>query len=116
MKEAPADLGAWLDANRRTVDAALERFVPATGASPAIVSEAMRYSLFAGGKRLRPMLVLAAADATASRLDEDADAALLLALPAACAVELIHTYSLVHDDLPAMEIRDRVRVDDQALP
>ena len=103
MKEAPVDLGAWLDANRRTVDAGLERFVPATGEAPAIVSEAMRYSLFAGGKRLRPVLVLAAADATASRLDEDADAALLLALPAACAVELIHTYSLVHDDLPAMD-------------
>ncbi len=97
------DLHAWLDGQRQAVDAALEQFVPATGRAPAIVSEAMRYSLFAGGKRLRPMLVLAAADATAERLDRPAADARALALPAACAVELIHTYSLVHDDLPAMD-------------
>ena len=63
----------------------------------------MRYSVMAGGKRLRPMLVLAAAEAVAERHGHAADAALPLALPAACAVELIHTYSLVHDDLPAMD-------------
>jgi len=64
----------------------------------------MRYSVFAGGKRLRPMLTLAAADAVA-RTDGHgaADAAFELALPAACAIELIHTYSLIHDDLPAMD-------------
>jgi geranylgeranyl diphosphate synthase type II len=63
------------------------------------MSEAMRYSVFAGGKRFRPVLTLAAADAVA-RGD---DAATELALPAACAIELIHTYSLIHDDLPAMD-------------
>ncbi len=63
----------------------------------------MRYSLLAGGKRLRPMLVLAAAEAIAEAEHSPADDALSLAMPAACAVELIHTYSLVHDDLPAMD-------------
>ena len=63
----------------------------------------MRYSVTAGGKRLRPMLVLAAAEAVAERQGDDVDARCALALPAACAVELIHTYSLVHDDLPAMD-------------
>jgi geranylgeranyl diphosphate synthase type II len=63
----------------------------------------MRYSVTAGGKRLRPMLVLAAAEAVAERSQVAADAIVALALPAACAVEMIHTYSLVHDDLPAMD-------------
>jgi len=63
----------------------------------------MRYSVFAGGKRLRPVLTLAAADAVARAEKVDADAAFELALPAACAIELIHTYSLIHDDLPAMD-------------
>jgi geranylgeranyl pyrophosphate synthase len=69
----------------------------------------MRYSLFAGGKRLRPMLTLAAADAIARADRQPAtanpgnDVAFELALPAACAIELIHTYSLIHDDLPAMD-------------
>ncbi len=109
------DLRAWLDARRQAVDAALDRFVPAaaapragsfvpaTGRAPFIVAEATRYSLFAGGKRLRPMLALAAAEAVADQLGQSVDAARELALPAACALELIHTYSLVHDDLPAMD-------------
>jgi geranylgeranyl diphosphate synthase type II len=63
----------------------------------------MRYSVFAGGKRLRPMLVLAAAEAIAARDGLDSDQTIRLALPAACALEMIHTYSLVHDDLPAMD-------------
>jgi geranylgeranyl pyrophosphate synthase len=65
-----------------------------------LLSEAMRYSLLGGGKRLRPVLVLAAADAVARRTGTSA---LDLALPSACAVEFIHTYSLIHDDLPAMD-------------
>ena len=92
---------------RAQVDEALERHLPRPPACPAIVSDAMRYSVFAGGKRLRPMLALAAdavarpsarrpAPSTPQRIDA-------LALPAACAVELIHTYSLIHDDLPAMD-------------
>ena len=93
----------WLDARRRTIDAALERFLPAPPAAPAILCEAMRYSVMAGGKRLRPLLALAAAEAVAPKTGLSADAAVELALPAACALEFIHTYSLVHDDLPAMD-------------
>src|SRR5256886_975239 len=66
----------------------------------------MRYSVFAGGKRLRPVLTLAAADAVSRRASNAApgpNGALELALPAACAIEMIHTYSLIHDDLPAMD-------------
>ncbi len=66
----------------------------------------MRYSVMAGGKRLRPILVLAAADAVATARHEDAALARARALPAACALELIHTYSLIHDDLPAMDDDD----------
>jgi geranylgeranyl pyrophosphate synthase len=94
----PALLDAFLAEARARVDAALERWLPAPPACPALVSEAMRYSLFAGGKRLRPVLTLAAANAVSSD-----DAAQAAALPAACAVEMIHTYSLIHDDLPAMD-------------
>ena len=85
---------------RAHVEAGLERFLPGPPECPALLSEAMRYSLLGGGKRLRPVLALAAADAVARRTG---DAALELALPAACAVEFIHTYSLIHDDLPAMD-------------
>jgi geranylgeranyl diphosphate synthase type II len=102
------DLQAWLEARRRTVDAALERWVPDARSAPAVVCDAMRYSLFAGGKRLRPTLVLAAAEAVAARNGRSIDEACEHALPAACAVELIHTYSLVHDDLPAMD-NDTIR-------
>ena len=94
-------LSQFLDNARVRVDEALERYLPRPPACPAIISDAMRYSLFAGGKRLRPMLTLAAADAVARKRDRPDP--LTLALPAACAVELIHTYSLIHDDLPAMD-------------
>jgi geranylgeranyl diphosphate synthase, type II len=103
VSAAEIDLRTWLDRQREIVDTALDRFVPAAGRAPAIVCEAMRYSLFAGGKRLRPMLVLASAEAVAGRRGESLEDARALALPAACALELIHTYSLVHDDLPAMD-------------
>jgi geranylgeranyl diphosphate synthase type II len=95
---------------RRTeIDAALERALPQPPECPALVSEAMRYSLAAGGKRVRPILALAAAEAVSqSPSGGDArtrsiDSARRLAMPAACALEFIHTYSLVHDDLPAMD-------------
>jgi geranylgeranyl pyrophosphate synthase len=96
-------LAAWLETRRADVDAALDRLLPAAPAAPAIVSDAMRYSVTAGGKRLRPMLVLAAAEAVAARNATSIADATALAMPAACAIELIHTYSLVHDDLPAMD-------------
>jgi geranylgeranyl pyrophosphate synthase len=103
VSTASADLGVWLTTRREQVDAALRHFVPALRGVPARLGEAMEYSLLAGGKRLRPMLALASAEATAEASGTSVDAALTLALPAACAVELIHTYSLVHDDLPAMD-------------
>ena len=102
MSTTTTGLQAWVEAQRRVVDAALEQFVPAD-AQPALVWEAMRYSLFAGGKRLRPLLALAAAEAVAVRQQQDPRRAITLALPCACALELIHTYSLVHDDLPSMD-------------
>jgi geranylgeranyl diphosphate synthase type II len=91
----PDDLARWLDAQRLRLDEALDRLVPGPPAVPAVLSRAMRYSLLAGGKRFRPALVLAAAEAVGAEAD--------LAVPAACAIECIHTYSLVHDDLPAMD-------------
>ena len=94
---------AFLVNGRRRVDEALSRFAPGPPRVPAVVAAAMRYSLMAGGKRIRPLLALAAADAAASVTGLPSDEATDLALPAACAIELIHTYSLIHDDLPAMD-------------
>jgi geranylgeranyl diphosphate synthase, type II len=99
---AEASLAAFLDQARADVDDALERFLPSPPAAPQIIVEAMRYSVFAGGKRLRPVLTLAAADAAARRVP-DSSFTRQLALPSACAIECIHTYSLIHDDLPAMD-------------
>jgi geranylgeranyl diphosphate synthase type II len=89
-------LAAFLDRARARVDEALHRYLPSPPACPEVVSAAMRYSVFAGGKRLRPALTLASAEA----IDP---AAFYRAMPAACAIEMIHTYSLIHDDLPAMD-------------
>ena len=93
------DLAAFLAAARDRVDAALDTYLPRPPRAPAVLDASMRYSLLGGGKRFRPVLALAAADAVA-RGDE---ARVALALPAACALECIHTYSLIHDDLPAMD-------------
>ncbi len=96
-------LAGFLNTARTRVDEELERVLPSPPACPAIVSEAIRYSVFAGGKRLRPLLAIAAADAV-SRLAGDWHGPVSeQALPVACAIELIHTYSLIHDDLPAMD-------------
>ena len=89
------DLDAYLNARRAEIDAALATLLPAPPECPEPLSTAMRYSIAAGGKRLRPILCLASAEAVGG------DTA--LARPAACAIELIHTYSLIHDDLPAMD-------------
>lgn len=97
-----ASLGEYLDVRRTQIDAALARFLPDPPHSPPGLSAAMRYSLHAGGKRLRPILTLAAAEAVAGA-SAGVEQAIIVALPAACAVELIHTYSLIHDDLPAMD-------------
>ncbi len=88
-------ISEYIDARRREVEAALADILPAPPDCPPVVYDAMRYSLLAGGKRLRPVLCLASADAVGGDRAS--------ALPAACAIELIHTYSLIHDDLPAMD-------------
>jgi geranylgeranyl diphosphate synthase type II len=89
------DLRAYLEARRAEIEQALARVLPQPPDCPAIIADAMRYSLAAGGKRLRPVLCLASAEAVGGDRT--------LAMPAACAIELIHTYSLIHDDLPAMD-------------
>ena len=91
---------AYLRSRRADVDAALEQLLPGPTDCPPLIVEAMRHSVFAGGKRLRPILTLAAAETIGRMSQEDIDH---LARPAACAVEMIHTYSLIHDDLPAMD-------------
>ena len=88
---------------RNEIEPALTSYLPQPPVCPAVVADAMRYSLMAGGKRLRPILVLASADAVAAAQGDDPAAARQLALPAACALEFIHTYSLIHDDLPSMD-------------
>jgi geranylgeranyl diphosphate synthase type II len=101
-RAAPArpkfDLPRFLDSRTRAVNLALDGFLPPAATRPATIHRAMRYSLFAGGKRMRPALCLAAAAACGG---SEASA-----MPLACAVECVHTYSLVHDDLPAMDDDD----------
>jgi geranylgeranyl diphosphate synthase type II len=92
------DLKAYLRNRQRKIDRALDRYLPRANTKPVTLHKAMRYSLFAGGKRLRPILCLAAAEACRGNIDH--------ALPLACALECIHTYSLVHDDLPSMDNDD----------
>src|SRR5512132_1947784 len=88
-------LSQYVEARRAEIEAALALALPAAPDCPPVVADAMRYSLTAGGKRLRPVLCLASAEAVGGST--------AAVLPAACAIELIHTYSLVHDDLPAMD-------------
>src|SRR3984957_4586290 len=91
-------LADYISAQQKTVDAALERWVPPESENPATIHRAMRYSLFAGGKRIRPLLAMAAADGVS-----DAPCGVGAA---ACSLELIHTSSLIHDDLPALDNDD----------
>jgi geranylgeranyl diphosphate synthase type II len=92
------DLKAYLEERRGLVNRTLEAYLPAVRGPAFRVVQAMHYSLFAGGKRLRPILCLAAAEAVGGDAGE--------VLPVACALEMIHTYSLIHDDLPAMDDDD----------
>src|SRR6202158_4643957 len=89
------NLKAYLKSRQQVIDRALDRYLPKASVKPPTIHKAMRYSLFAGGKRLRPILCLAAAEACGGEIGN--------ALPLACAMECIHTYSLVHDDLPSMD-------------
>ncbi|MCI0549305.1 MAG: polyprenyl synthetase family protein [Candidatus Rokubacteria bacterium] len=92
------DMRTYMQDRITAVDQALERVLPAESTRPETLHRAMRYSVFAGGKRLRPILVIAGAEAVGGRMDA--------VMPAACAMELVHTYSLIHDDLPAMDNDD----------
>ncbi|BDV43340.1 farnesyl-diphosphate synthase [Geotalea uraniireducens] len=92
------DLKGYLKERCVLVDNALEKLLPGENDLPSSIHRAMRYSVFAGGKRVRPVLMLAACEAVGGVLED--------ALPAACAMEMIHTYSLIHDDLPAMDDDD----------
>ncbi len=94
----PVDIQPYLDRKREAVDRYLEGHLPAPHSSPAVLHESIQYSLLAGGKRIRPILTMASAEAIGPP-----PAAVL---PVACAFELIHTYSLIHDDLPAMDNDD----------
>jgi geranylgeranyl diphosphate synthase type II len=91
-------LADYISAQQKTIDTALDCRVPAETENPATIHHAMRYSLFAGGKRIRPLLAIAAAEAVS-----DAPVGIE---SAACVLELIHTYSLIHDDLPALDNDD----------
>jgi geranylgeranyl diphosphate synthase type II len=92
------DFSHYWSARQKKVDAALNRYLPSATTKPRTIHEAMRYSIFAGGKRLRPVICLATAEVLSGKNDD--------ALPLACAVECIHTYSLIHDDLPSMDNDD----------
>lgn len=91
-------LKAYLQDRRKIVEEALQRYLPGEDNIPAAIYKAVRYSVFAGGKRIRPILCLAAVEAVGGDMAP--------AMPVACALELIHTYSLIHDDLPAMDNDD----------
>lgn len=92
------NLSEYFIQHGKAVESALDQYLPAASGNFAKLHESMRYSIFAGGKRLRPVLVIAAAEAVGAMAQE--------VLPAACAMEMIHTYSLIHDDLPCMDDDD----------
>ena len=98
VKRGRFELERFLGERTDAVNRALDRYLPSAETKPVTIHRAMRYSLFAGGKRMRPALCLAAAAACGG---DEADA-----MPLACAVECVHTYSLIHDDLPAMDNDD----------
>lgn len=97
-KSGDFDLNDYLAKKTAQVNKALDQLLPSAKTKPAVLHDSMRYSLFAGGKRIRPAICLAAAEACGGEIEP--------ALPLACAVECIHTYSLIHDDLPAMDNDD----------
>lgn len=96
--ETGPDFSAYLRERKEIVDRALDRYLPAEDNFPQSIFKAVRYSVFAGGKRIRPILCMAAAEAVGGDIET--------ILPFGCAIELIHTYSLIHDDLPAMDNDD----------
>jgi geranylgeranyl diphosphate synthase, type II len=98
MDNKGSELQSYLGRQLALIEEALDRFMPAVTIRPDRLHESMRYSVLGGGKRIRPVLMLAACEAVGGDARH--------ALPAACAVEMIHAYSLIHDDLPAMDNDD----------
>jgi geranylgeranyl diphosphate synthase type II len=96
-----SDLKTYLTQRCQIIDVALDQCIPSAETRPVSLHKAMRHSVFAGGKRLRPILTLAAAEACGGTIEK--------AMPSACAVECLHTYSLIHDDLPCMDDDDMRR-------
>lgn len=97
-KQSTVDVRAYFKQKAAKVDEWLDRLLPADSEAPETIHQAMRYSVFAGGKRLRPILAIATGEIFGAHENE--------LLPAACSLEMIHTYSLIHDDLPAMDNDD----------
>ena len=97
-RQRPFNLDQYLERSGKQINGALDKLLPPQTAEPPTIHKAMRYSVFAGGKRIRPVLCLAACEAVGSKSSA--------AMPLACAVECIHTYSLIHDDLPCMDDDD----------
>ncbi len=97
-KDLFMNFDSYLSDRKKRVDMALREYIPPEHTYPTIIFQAVRYSLFAGGKRLRPILCMAATEALGGSADD--------VLPVACALEMIHTYSLIHDDLPAIDNDD----------
>jgi geranylgeranyl diphosphate synthase type II len=95
---AMKDLSTWISETGQAVNEALAQYLPPPDTRPAVLHKAMHYSVFAGGKRLRPLLCIAAAEAVCAPAPQ--------AVQPACAIEILHTYSLIHDDLPAMDDDD----------
>lgn len=96
--EEKISLDDYLKARKKIVDEALDRYLPGEDTFPSSIFKSVRYSVFAGGKRIRPILCMGSAEAVGGNIEE--------VLPVACALELIHTYSLIHDDLPVMDDDD----------
>lgn len=98
MPESATSLKNYLDQRIKLVEKALDSYLPQVSTLPSSLHGAMRYSVFAGGKRIRPVLMAAACEAVGGKTEE--------VMPAAAALEMIHSYSLIHDDLPAMDDDD----------
>lgn len=92
------NLGRHLNILKRPIDKGLDKYLPSAKERPKVIHKAMRYSVFSGGKRIRPIIVIESSRACGGRLKD--------AMPVACAIELVHTYSLIHDDLPSMDNDD----------
>ncbi|MFH1076872.1 MAG: polyprenyl synthetase family protein [Pseudomonadota bacterium] len=95
---AAVDIKKYISNKKKLIDKALDSYLPSQKAKPQIIHKAMRYAVFPGGKRIRPILTIAGFEACGSTNNS--------IMPIACAVELIHTYTLIHDDLPCMDNDD----------